>query len=338
MTTKIEWVKNEDGSQGRSWNPLRCRTIDGKPNQATGRKSGTGCTMVSPGCLNCYASSMNYRFYGNKYSYTSKPEFFIDEEILSQPLKIAKPTRFFVCSMTDLYHEDVPLEQIGRIYNVILNSPQHTFLILTKRPQRLKSAYCQWPNVWYGVTAENQEMLEERVPYLCDLPVATRFVSIEPMLGPVTFRWAKWHPIDKTPGSSTDHLDGLRKYIHWVIVGGESGPGSRPMHPNWARTIRDECLEAGVPFFFKQWGEWGITGRDLQVRELVGTDIGALVPCTTVSSTNKKEEGRQFYLAVHGDNGSHVPITCEYLGRIGKRAAGRLLDLVEWNQMPEVKL
>lgn len=335
MTTKIEWVKNEDGSQGRSWNPLRCRTIDGKPNQATGRKSGTGCTMVSPGCLNCYASSMNYRFYGNKYSYTSKPEFFIDEEILSQPLKIAKPTRFFVCSMTDLYHEDVPLEQIGRIYNVILNSPQHTFLILTKRPQRLKSAYCQWPNVWYGVTAENQEMLDQRVPILCDLPVPTKFVSIEPMLGPVTFRWAKWHPIDKTPGSSTNHLDGLRKYIHWVIVGGESGPGARPMHPNWARTIRNECIESQVPFFFKQWGEWGISRIDNHPDGPFNKHLGELMQYEKVCSTDRKNIGKISHYAMP-ESVVDGHIRMEIMKRVGKRAAGRLLDLVEWNQMPGV--
>lgn len=328
--TKIEWAEH-------SWNPLRCLWIDGKPNQATGLKSGTGCTMVSPGCLNCYASAMNYRFYGNKYSFNSRPDdFFIDEEILSQPMKIKKPTRFFVCSMTDLFHGKVSFAMIGRIFSVMHHCPQHTFMVLTKRPKRMYDALVisqelartmqqalPLPNVWLGVTAENQEMLEQRVPYLLQIPAAVRFVSIEPMLGPIEFFDSRrWSYLEELIDIGNYH----RPALDWVICGGESGHGARPVHPDWIRTIRDECLEAEVPFFFKQWGEFAPV---------------APIYCDDDRFADRIAEANEDRCIVLDLSGKEwpewqPPDGSWMIERVGKKAAGRLLDGREWNEMPEV--
>jgi protein gp37 len=156
------------------------------------------------------------------------------------------------------------------------------------------------PNVWLGVSVENQAAADERIPLLLQIPAAVRFLSCEPLLGPVTFRWARWMQLPSRPDGSSGPLDSLRG-IHWVIAGGESGAGARPMHPDWARSLRDECNAAGVPFFFKQWGAWYPAGRRIL------------------------------------DNPNMAMMDEEALYRVGKKAAGRLLDGREWNEFPNNK-
>lgn len=238
MTTKIEWVARP-GTTPESWNPV------------------TGCTKVSPGCKHCYAERMARRLAG-RHGYPEAPNHFdvtLHPDRLEQPLRWRKPRTVFVCSMSDLFHEDVPEEWIDRIFSVIDEARTHTYLILTKRAERMyeythNEAYIdwQWPHVWLGVTAENQAMADERIPLLLETPAAVRFVSLEPLLEQIYLKPQWLYYNCATPGMKD--WDGL----DWVIVGGESGTGARPMRPDWARNLRDQCQEAGTAFFFKQWG------------------------------------------------------------------------------------
>jgi protein gp37 len=245
--TKIEWAD-------AVWNPI------------------TGCTPISEGCANCYAKRMANRLKGRS-GYPADDPFRISyhQDRVSDPFSWSKAKRVFVCSMADLFHEDVDFRSIRRLIAGMLRpygrDHWHTFMILTKRPQRMQEFFewlaradrtftIEWPlpNVWLGVTAENQARADERIPVLLQIPAAVRFVSIEPMLGPVDFQelsrpfefhqspygWHQWWP----------------KKLHWVICGGETGPGARPVNPDWARGLRDQCQTAGVPFFFKGWGKW----------------------------------------------------------------------------------
>ena len=201
------------------------------------------------------------------------------EDRLDQPLRWKRPRRVFVNSMSDLFHEDVPDAFIDKIFAVMALAPQHTFQCLTKRAERMLSymragdlpnriakatnavwgnPYDVWPlpNVWLGVSCENQHFADERIPLLLQTPAAVRFISAEPLLGPISFRWAKWQPLSREPGGNphgTNHLDGLRR-LNLVIVGGESGPKARPCDLVWIRSIRDQCQAAGVPVFVKQMG------------------------------------------------------------------------------------
>lgn len=290
INSKIEWTDS-------TWNPI------------------TGCTPVSEGCRNCYAKGIAKRFpvvHGGLFS-----EIRFHEDRLMQPLKWKKPRKIFVCSMGDLFHEDVQVQWLNEVFRVIQNCRQHTFIVLTKRPERAKSylrsvASCRawpeddvvFPNVWLGVTAENQEQADKRIPILLDTPAAVRVVSVEPMLGYVDLDI----PIETGYGSGFG-LSTALGYIDGVLCGGESGPNARPMHPDWARSLRDQCVAAGVPFFFKQWGEWtpftqlGWVDDSSKIEHLRGPD------------------------AVHGDDPCPVY-------RVGKKAAGRLLDGREWNELP----
>jgi protein gp37 len=197
----------------------------------------TGCTKVSPGCKLCYAERMAKRLqamgqprYRNGFTTT------LHGDLLEAPLGWAKPRRVFVNSMSDLFHEAVPEDFIARVFAVMERASQHVFQVLTKRADRLEALApgLHWPpNVWMGVSVESADYTW-RIAHLRRVPAAVRFLSVEPLLG----------PIPRLP---------LRG-IDWVIVGGESGPGARPMDPQWARAIRDRCIAGGVPFFFKQWG------------------------------------------------------------------------------------
>ena len=210
--TKINWTE-------KTWNPV------------------TGCTKISPGCLNCYAERMAHRCHCMGLTkYKDGFKLAIHPDKLDEPLKTKKPTMIFVNSMSDLFHKDVPLEFIKDVFAVMGQAGQHTFQVLTKRAERLAElapTLTWWPNIWMGVTVERQEYLY-RLDCLRTVPAAVRFTSFEPLLGPL-------HEIN---------LDG----IGWVIVGGESGPGARPMEPAWATDIRNQCLSKKVPFLFKQWG------------------------------------------------------------------------------------
>lgn len=210
--SKIEWTE-------ATWNPV------------------TGCTKVSQGCKHCYAERLAKRLKAmGSARYRNGFKITLHEDLLDRPKRWKAPRVIFVNSMSDLFHPQVPLDFILRVFETMEACPQHTFQILTKRSDRLRGCadVLPWPrNVWMGVSVEDQKVLH-RVLDLQAVHAAVRFLSCEPLIG----------PLDELP------LDG----IHWVIVGGESGPKARPMDPAWVRSIRAQCRKAKVAFFFKQWG------------------------------------------------------------------------------------
>lgn len=231
----IEWTE-------MTWNPV------------------TGCTKVSPGCMNCYAERMAKRLKAmGAVRYQAGFALRLHADALDAPLHWKMPRKVFVNSMSDLFHKDVPLEFIQRVFDVMNRCPQHQFQILTKRAARLRALAdrLDWtPNIWMGVSVEDQKRAR-RALELAAVPAHIRFLSVEPLLGPV----------DALP------LDG----IHWVIVGGESGPGARRMEPEWVDGILRQCRAQGVAFFFKQWG--GVqkhrTGRMLYGRMFEEMPVGS---------------------------------------------------------------
>lgn len=340
-----------------------------------------GCSVKSAGCTNCYAMTMAARIekMGNAPHYAglttpsrAGPVFngkvaMAPDHIVEAPLRRKKPTKYLVNSMGDVFHENMPDAWIDRIIAVTALCPQHTFQILTKRPDRMRDymrrrdeqghhpaftdAVCmaltgRWntpelhardfealPNVWLGTSVEDQKTADERIPALLDTPAAIRFISYEPALGPISFRWATWDSWKDDHGnqrSSVNEYDGLRM-LDWVICGGESGPNARPMHPDWARSVRDQCAEAGVPFLFKQWGEFveidGIRCRGNEAgisRQDRGNDVCWL-----------KKDGATVSLSDRLACLESVWGTSCIIKRVGKKAAGRLLDGVEHNGFPE---
>lgn len=205
----------------------------------------TGCTKVSAGCKHCYAEVMARRLQAMGASgYERGFRLTVHPERLLQPLRRKKPTTYFVNSMSDLFHAGVSDGYLDRVFDVIEATPQHTYQVLTKRAERLPEYFSRRTcpsNMWLGVSVENRRHGVPRIDYLRDIPARIRFLSVEPLLEDVG-------PLN---------LDG----IHWVIVGGESGPKARPMKPEWADAVRDQCEAAGVAFFFKQWGQWGADGK-----------------------------------------------------------------------------
>ena len=210
----------------------------------------TGCTKISPGCKNCYAHRMARRLHAmGQPRYRNNFDVTLHPDLLEQPLRWAQPRKIFVNSMSDLFHPEVPEDFIRAAFDVMGRAYWHTFQILTKRSDRLVEIAKRLPwhdNIWMGVSVENRDYTY-RVEHLWKVPAAIRFLSVEPLLG----------PIPRLP------LQG----IDWVIVGGESGPGCRKIESDWVRHIRDRCLAFGVPFFFKQWGG---TRKKLSGRELDG--------------------------------------------------------------------
>lgn len=345
--SKIEWTD-------ATWNPIR------------------GCSRVSEGCRHCYAEMIAARFSGPGQPYEGLAkrlggearwtnEVRLIPEHLGDPLRWGKSRRIFVNSMSDLFHEEIPDEWIDLIFAVMALAPQHTFQVLTKRPERMRKYVTRLvddetgnaieeiadaavkvtgspcaahvedvtlplPNVWLGVSAEDQTTADERIPHLLATPAAIRFVSAEPLLGPIQF-----HSIpasDQKPSAYYDLtyfggpglFDPQRRRLadarlDWIIVGGESGPHARPMHPDWARSIRDQCAAAGVAYFFKQWGGfepvgyWGNLDDRLQLDAVIA-QINPSYPCR--------------------DPANYV------MRRVGKTASGRLLDGVEHNGFPEL--
>jgi protein gp37 len=293
--SKIEWTDV-------TWNPV------------------TGCDKVSQGCKNCYAEVMHRRLRGmfpEKYSKPFLGHIQLHASELMKPLKWKKPKMVFVNSMSDLFHPDVPFDFIDNVFAVMDCCPQHTFQILTKRPDRmaqyfaemrawrvgqLKYAYDSsdydlnaWPlkNVWLGTSCEDQNTADERIPHLLKVPTEIRFLSCEPLLGSIDF---------KLYASS---LTGI-PLLNWVIAGGESGPKARPMHPDWIRSLRNQCTITGVPFFFKQWGEW-IDNQNMP-RELINIDY-------------KKHEFGNGYFQTD-------------MWKVGKKNAGNILDGVQHLNFP----
>jgi len=295
--TGIEWTD-------ATWNPIR------------------GCTRVSEGCRNCYAEAVAGRFCspGQPYAglaqvvtgiprlnggvrsearWTGKIRFV--PEHLEDPFRWKRPRRIFVNSMSDLFHPDVTDQNILAILAVMYAAKRHQFQVLTKRPERMKDFLLREqfkvgavnfvmpenpaPNIWWGVSVEDQATADYRIPFLLQTPAAIRWVSYEPALGSVDFDIAAWL-------SSLD----------WIVCGGESGPNARPMHPAWARAVRDQCVEAGVPFLFKQWGEWFPVDKNLP----------------------NGWQGPKVYN--FGD---------QWMLKQGKKRAGRLLDGRTWDQYPK---
>ena len=197
----------------------------------------TGCTKISPGCKHCYAERMALRLKAmGQPNYANGFELALHENALELPLKWKKPQTIFVNSMSDLFHKDVPVEFILKTFDVMRRADWHIFQILTKRSDRLLelSSLLSWaPHIWMGVSVGNAEVTA-RIDHLRDTAAVVKFLSLEPLLGPL-------------PSLNLEGID-------WVIVGGESGPCARPMDPAWVTEIRDQCLDAPVPFFFKQWG------------------------------------------------------------------------------------
>jgi len=365
--TSIEWTD-------ATWNPV------------------TGCSVVSPGCTNCYAMKLagtRLRNTASRRGLTrdSKAgpvwtgEVRLNEEWLDQPLRWRRPRKIFVCAHGDLFAENVPDEWIDRVFAVMALAPQHTFQVLTKRAKRMReyltrpyragqftsiledgraidtpaahvrthAAMCDllpkapaaalnrasawqarhnpgddgfirfWPlpNVWLGVSAEDHARAAERVPELLATPAAVHFVSAEPLLGQINFHWmymAGTNGLDALSGETEERETGRLlpgPKLDWIIVGGESGQDARPMHPAWARSIRDQCAAHSVPFFFKQWGAWAWSPDTMNFAE---------------GEAWARSVGANFF---EQHSSGHTAAL------IGKHRAGRLLDGVEHNALPE---
>ncbi|HEV7278410.1 MAG TPA: phage Gp37/Gp68 family protein [Devosiaceae bacterium] len=405
--TGIEWTD-------ATWNPLR------------------GCSRVSEGCRHCYAEGVAARFSGLGQPYEGLARFvvtktaaagkttqlpprrearwtgkiaFAGEAVLTQPLRWKRPRKIFVNSMSDLFHESVPDEWIDRIFAVMALCPQHTFQVLTKRPERMRAymlerwqpapaqrfefggdvfdvpaetvgegrrdqverecegfirefklddteraelwdeqdrlKIMQWawplPNVWLGTSVEDQVTADTRIPYLLQTPAAVRFISAEPLLGQLNlsaFVAPAMHINGNPSPEGLASIVAMAKaaaiahggvFLDWVIVGGESGPGARPMHPDWARELRDQCAAAGVAFLFKQWGEWA------------PGECASRAPARTEQAASYYDDGWSFETVtvrmsqeMHRDDEPDV-------WRLGKKQAGRTLDGVEHNGFPEVR-
>lgn len=336
--TKIEWTstRNVDGTitPGATWNPI------------------TGCSVVSAGCKHCYAMKLagtRLRNHPSREGLTIDKkagpvwtgEVRLNEQWLDQPMRWNRPRRIFVCAHGDLFHESVPFDWIDRVFAVMSLCPQHTFQVLTKRAARMleymaydqdigragfiegrarqianiplgKTLAASWPfpNVWLGVSAEDQEAADERIPLLRKTPAAVRFLSCEPLLSEINLHLGRNN--DSGRWDSKGNPVPLRR-IDWVIAGGESGIGARPMHPEWARSLRNQCGIAGVPFFFKQWGEW-LPENQIHVND----------------EAPPHSEDRAVWSGPQIVAGS----VCASILRVGKKAAGRLLDGREHSEFP----
>ena len=324
-TTGIEWTD-------ATWNPV------------------TGCTKVSPGCDSCYAIRETNRHrnlpkYAGLVSNMQKVhitggldwtgEVRCHPDLLEVPLHWKTPRRIFVCSVSDLFHSKVPWEFIAKVFDVMIDCPQHTFQLLTKRPGRMAfwadnmAAICEerglpwpWPPwIWAGTSVESQRYAP-RLDVLARVPAKVRFVSAEPLLGPLNLKpyfFKCSGTCAPTPDSPHCACKGLA--INWVISGGESGPGARPSHPDWFRRIRDDCQAVGIPYFHKQNGEY-IPKRQTSLP--CPAEWGTISADGTWWSKTTPWNG-------HDDDGVNGEAV---LYRVGKKAAGALLDEREWREIP----
>jgi protein gp37 len=348
MASKIEWTEE-------TWNPV------------------VGCDKVSDGCKNCYAIKQAYRMMHMphskvKYAGTVKKteggalnwtgQINMHEESLLKPLRTKKPTVFFVNSMSDLFHKDVPFAFINLVFGIMAACPEHTFQVLTKRPERMldyfkylthfmtlkfpdqigisihsaKIDYPRnlqlqrvWPlpNVWLGVSVENQKTADERIPLLLRVPAAVRWLSMEPLLGAVNIDFIDAPEGDEVGASRIWPLTGKRTdmarpcqdtgKLNWIVVGGESGHDARPMHPDWVRSIMDQCKAADVPFFFKQWGEYMPHCQADSLLQALG---------------NASKTAREF-------PSPHNPEKVNTYYKLGKHESGRKLDGVVHDEYPK---
>ena len=324
--TAIEWTD-------RTWNPV------------------TGCTKISPGCDHCYMFRDYPRLRGmGSRGYETNPEDVVLHEYrLLEPFHWRKPQKVFVCSMSDLFHPAVPFDFIHRVFVTMAANAHLTFQLLTKRPKTMAhfartyhpplwgdrgtTWQNHWPdNVWAGTSMEGPDY-RWRLDALARVAAKVRFVSCEPLLAGVDL--APWmgcqechdnpdrdivcgcgHIMDPTHGQDSRDLN-------WVIVGGESGPGARPMHPQYARDIRDQCQAAGVPFFFKQWGEWAPDGSASHFIGMTEGEVGTVT--VEFPRSSKSEQTAHAWTDVN---------IAENLKRVTKKAAGALLDGREWKEFP----
>ncbi len=268
--SKIQWTE-------KVWNPV------------------TGCSKISPGCQNCYAERMSKRLAG-RFGYPKDKPFRITlhPDRLDEPLKWRKPSRIFVCSMGDLFHSYVSWNFTYKVFEMMLLADRHTFIVLTKRSNNMSVTM---PNIWYhlqrnypektfplknvwlGVTAENQEQADKRIPILLQIPAAVRFVSIEPMLGPINLWQCQKERLKQCEPVADDFCNGCTHSIpienlDWVIVGAESGPKRRYCDPNNMIKVVEQCKEAGVPVFVKQIHQYASNKRGL----IVNKDISSFPP------------------------------------------------------------
>ena len=277
---------------------------------------------VSAGCKNCYAETLDNRWNGGHWGPGSSRRM-MSEKHWQQPIKWnadaeknGRKAMVFCASMADVFegHPDT-LPHLARLFEMIEKTPFLIWQLLTKRPEKILKLVPDWwlnvgfpSNVWIGTSVENQEAADQRIPHLLNVPAKVRFLSMEPLLGPVYV--SGWlYPKDYVGMEVSNYEETqhsvLKQELNWIIVGGESGHGARPMHPNWVRTIRDQCKFDEIPFFFKQWGEWGY-----------GFDC--------VEQTRHIESGLQFF-----------PELNRTFQKVGKKAAGRLLDEKEYNEFPK---
>lgn len=332
--TGIEWAES-------SWNPIRgcSRVSEGCRN----------CYAESVARKHCSPGEPYEGLIGKGGQWNGHIDFI--EEKLLDPLRWTRPRLIFVNSMSDLFHENVPDSVIDRVFAVMALASRHTFQILTKRPERML-AYCRtlgkhhsrdrvsiaaqhldstgnfywemgsngWhlPNVWLGVSIEDQDTANERLPLLAQMPAAVRWISLEPLLARVSLEDAVRQPSIQSLCNPQRESVELRHTVDWVVVGGESGNQARPMHSDWARLLRDQCIAGNVPFLFKQWGEWSTSpdepGNRNPPTHALKTD-GSLV---AIDRPVKELEGA-------------LPIA-----KIGKSAAGRKLDGEQWSQYPSM--
>lgn len=340
--SKIEWTDE-------TWNPI------------------TGCSVLSTGCEHCYAMRMagrgilqakpQYTGLVNRHGkWTGEVRF--NESVLHKPLAWKKPRRIFVCSMGDLFHENVPLQWILDVFDVMKNAPQHTFQVLTKRSDRMRAVMDNsvrmgaevLPNVWLGVSAEDQGKANIRVPDLLNTPAAVRFVSAEPLLNFIDMRrlnlgdglfvdaMTGFHKGDRGAGWSGRLLPKKLPHLDQLIVGGESGPGARPVHLEWVRSLRDQTAIIPCAFFFKQWGDW-LPGENLGHKCVTAHQDG------TVGARYFKVTHDNYVWWDRKDRRGSGPV-CDWPGmalspikyftqRVGKKKAGRLLDGRTWDEYPQ---
>lgn len=325
--TAIEWTD-------ATWNPV------------------TGCSKVSQGCKNCYALREWPRMSANPKTVYFGREFtdvMCHPERLDQPIRWTKQRKIFVNSMSDLFHEAVPDEFIAQVFSVMALAPQHVFQVLTKRPQRMRDVVRRLPelavtvpehllpadgdirprhNVWVGVSVEDQATANERVPLLLETPADVRWISAEPLLGPIKLDLPNPRPSRyDANGLGIEWIEDATwlwrpNGIDWVVVGGESGPKARPMHPEWVRSLRDQCAAATVPFLFKQHGEWLAT-------DFCDDDM-ALIP-------SKKIVYIQTDGSFHdGANGVNFFGGDQETAWVGKHAAGRKIDGIIHDGYPSI--
>lgn len=308
----IPWL-NIPGYKGETWNPI------------------IGCNKISDGCRECYAEKMAFRIASmewaddrRKLNYCNvidpdtrqwKGETHLVNEALNKPFHWKQPRAIFVCSMGDLFHYSVNSYMLRKVMDVIVKNRQHIFILLTKRPQNIDSKMQQvgWglpfpPNVWLGVTVESQKHLN-RVNYLNTIEAEVKFISHEPLLSAIDYGKS---PLGEK--SFKYHCGGIGNCVSWVIVGGESGHHARPMHPEWVRSIRDQCKAANVPFFFKQWGEWISFQYVYENLEIIAKEH----PKAVINKQHVFNDGTRMI-------------------KLGRKAAGHLLDNKEHLNFPKIQ-